>query len=51
MWRKLIQQKFDHNSRDYEYYLEKGWFDSDYYYPARLGPFKKAAGMLFERFL
>jgi multimeric flavodoxin WrbA len=51
MWRKLIQQKFDHNSRDYEYYLEKGWFDSDYYYPTRLGPVKKAAGMLLERFL
>jgi multimeric flavodoxin WrbA len=50
MWRKTIRQKFGPSSPDYKYYLEKGWFDSDYYYPTRLGLFKKAAGMLFERF-
>jgi hypothetical protein len=36
------------NSRDYTYYTEKGWFDSDYYYPTRLGVFKKLAGSFFD---
>jgi len=35
-------------SRDYRYYKEKGWFESDYYYPVRLGALKKAAGSLFD---
>ncbi len=34
--------------RDYTYYREKGWFESDYFYPARLNAFKKAAGSLFD---
>lgn len=27
---------------------DKGWLDSDYYYPARLGVVKKAIGSLFD---
>ena len=34
--------------RDYHYYKEKGWFESDYYYPASLGLLKKLAGRLFD---
>jgi multimeric flavodoxin WrbA len=34
--------------RDYVYFREQGLFESDYYYPTRLGPFKKAAGVLFD---
>ena len=36
------------SGRDYSYYSDKGWFESDYYYPARLGALKKAAGKLFD---
>ena len=34
--------------RDYNYYKEKGWFDSDYYYPTYLGLIKKLVGNLFD---
>jgi multimeric flavodoxin WrbA len=34
--------------RDYTWYRDRGWFESDFYYPIRLGPFKKAAGALFD---
>ena len=33
---------------DYRYYRDKGWFGSDYFYPARLNPLMKAAGMFFD---
>jgi multimeric flavodoxin WrbA len=36
------------NMRDYVYFRDQGWFESDYYYPAHLGPFKMAAGALFD---
>ncbi len=35
--------------RDHAYYREHGWFDSDYYYPTKLGPLKRAAGAVFDR--
>lgn len=38
----------DETYRDYTYYRDKGWFESDYFYPARLNVFKKAAGALFD---
>jgi multimeric flavodoxin WrbA len=34
--------------RDHVYFRDQGWFESDYYYPAQLGPFTKAAGALFD---
>jgi multimeric flavodoxin WrbA len=34
--------------RDYYYYREKGWLESDYYNVASLGPVKKLAGRLFD---
>jgi hypothetical protein len=33
---------------DYTYYRDKGWFESEFYYPVRLGALKKAAGILFD---
>ncbi len=33
---------------DYEYYEDKGWLESDYFYPVRLGALKKAVGGLFD---
>jgi multimeric flavodoxin WrbA len=47
-FRSMIRQASDDSSPDYRYYAEKGWFESDYYYPARLGVLKKGAGMLFD---
>ena len=38
----------DETYRDYRYYRDKGWFESGYFYPARLNVFKKAAGALFD---
>ena len=34
--------------RDYSYYSEQGWFENDYYYPVKLGFFKKLAGRFFD---
>jgi multimeric flavodoxin WrbA len=34
--------------RDYTYYQDKGWFESEYYYPTRLNVFKKSAGSFFD---
>ncbi len=48
MARTSIKVTLDDTSRDYNYYADKGWFESDYYYPTRLGVFKKSAGRLFD---
>jgi multimeric flavodoxin WrbA len=47
-FRSMIRQGADDGTRDYRYYAEKGWFESDYYYPTRLGVLKKGAGKLFD---
>lgn len=36
------------DNRDHTYYRDKGWFDSDYFYPTKLGPLKKAVGATFD---
>jgi multimeric flavodoxin WrbA len=36
------------DNRDYTYYRDHGWFDSDYYYATRLGPLKKTAAATFD---
>ena len=38
----------DYSYLDYRYYSERGWFDSDYYYPVRLGMLQRSAGKLFD---
>ena len=48
MARTSIRLELDDSSRDYAYYKDKGWFESDYYYPIRLGALKKVAGSLFD---
>ena len=48
MGRTTMRQLLDDRSRDYRYYAEKGWLESDYYYPTRLGMLKKAAGKFFD---
>ncbi len=34
---------------DPAYYRDRGWFESDYWYPTRLGPLKRLAGAAFDR--
>jgi len=48
MGRTNVRLNLDDLSRDYTYYKEKGWFESDYYYPTRLGPVRKVAGAVFD---
>jgi len=47
-FRSMIRQASDDSTRDYRYYTEKGWLESDYYYPTRLGMLKKVAGIFFD---
>jgi hypothetical protein len=48
MSRTSIKLMLDESYRDYTYYKEKGWFESGYYYPVKLNPFKKLIGRLFD---
>jgi multimeric flavodoxin WrbA len=48
MGRTSMRLELDERSFDYTYYRDKGWFESDYFYPTRLGVLKKGAGRLFE---
>lgn len=48
MSRTSIMQMLDEKFRDYRYYTEKGWFESDYYYDVSLGFIKKSAGRFFD---
>jgi len=49
MSRSSMKAMLDSGNCDYKYYAEKGWFESDYFYPTRLGPLKKTAGKLFDQ--
>ncbi len=44
-----MSQLSNPDDRDYKYYTEKGWLESDYFYPTRLGALKAVAGKLFDR--
>ena len=46
--RTKMRLELDDSFRDYTYYKDKGWFESDFYYPTRLGALKKGAGKLFD---
>lgn len=48
MSRTSMGLELDEASYDYRCYRDKGWFDSDYFYPVRLGPVKKLAGRAFD---
>src|SRR5512139_914535 len=51
MGRTTVHNQADPMSPDYRYYATNGWFESDYYYPTHLGPWKKATGKLLESML
>jgi hypothetical protein len=48
MPRTSMRLELNDSSYDYRYFRDKGWFESDYFYPTRLGPLKRAAGRLFD---
>lgn len=48
MSRSTMRIMLDREFRDYTYFTEKGWFESDYYYPVKLNPIKKLFGKLFD---
>ncbi len=48
MARTTIPLMLDDSFRDVTYYREKGWNQSDYFYPVHLNPLKKAAGKIFD---
>jgi multimeric flavodoxin WrbA len=48
MGRTNVRLLSENTSPDYQYYQEKGWLESDYFYPARLNLFQQAAGSLFD---
>jgi multimeric flavodoxin WrbA len=48
MGRTKVMVELDDSSRDYTYYEDRGWLESDYFYPTHLGVLKKGAGKLFD---
>jgi multimeric flavodoxin WrbA len=48
MSRTSMKLMLDAGDRDFAHYSDKGWFESDYYYPARLGALKRMAGSLLD---
>jgi multimeric flavodoxin WrbA len=48
MARTSIKMEQADDRPDPTYYRDHGWFDSDYYYPTKLGPLKRAAGVAFD---
>lgn len=49
MGRTTMIETLDERSHDYRYYVEKGWLESDYFYPTRLNLLKKVGGKLFDK--
>lgn len=49
MSRNGIRRELNEDFRDYTYYEEKSWFDSDFYYPVKLNFLKRSLGRLFDR--
>lgn len=47
--RSSIHAMLDETYRDYRYFKEKGWFESSFYYKARVGPVKGLMGLLGDR--
>jgi multimeric flavodoxin WrbA len=48
MARTGYRRSLGEDMRDYTWYRDRGWFESDYYYATRLGPIKKIAGAFFD---
>ncbi len=46
--RSIMVVSMDEKYRDYQYFKENGWFESDYYYDTSLGLIKKLVGRFFD---
>jgi len=50
MGRNNVRIELDESDRDYQYYSEHGWFDSDHFYPTHLGLVKRMVGRLADAY-
>jgi multimeric flavodoxin WrbA len=50
MGRNNVRIELAEADADYKYYAERGWFDSDYFYPTRLGFMKRSLGRLADAY-
>ena len=48
MARSSMGVMLNEKNRDYVFYRNNGWFESDYYYPVKLGAFKRWFGNLID---
>lgn len=51
MWRINARVNEEALPADHAYWMEHGWFEADYYYPASIGPFKRAVAYAGEKAL
>jgi hypothetical protein len=49
MARSSMKIMLNENNRDYAFYKDNGWFESDFYYPVKISQPKRLAGKLFDR--
>lgn len=47
--RSAIKRELNNDYRDYSYYKEMGWFESNFYYPVKLNPVMRLLGKMFDR--
>ncbi len=47
--RNTIRQRGNVASMDHAYFAEKGWLEAEYYYPTRIGLWKRAVGSVLVR--
>jgi multimeric flavodoxin WrbA len=48
--RNSVRIELDETKADYRYYAARGWFDSDYFYPTRMGVVKRSVGRLADTY-
>lgn len=48
MARTSVRLLLNESCKDYNYFNQNGWFESDYYYKTSLNPIKKLTGKLFD---
>ena len=48
MGRTRIKMMLDESYRDFTYYRDKGWFESEFYYPVKIGFVKKIFGNVID---
>lgn len=51
MSRSRIKSMLDENFRDFSFYREKGWFESDFFYPVKLNPLIRLTGFITDKLI